>query len=186
MHRSVEIIAAVDLDGGFASKSVPTGIPWKNRKDLKHFKDITSGHVCIMGRRSYEHMVQMMADRNKCTYEEEAAKDTPILPDRESYILTRNPDYKSSRATPIKSSQSVIDDMVLSHDPRKIFILGGERIWIDHFSDTDVVHLSIIQKRHGCDKRFPVNILTKEFDIVDGEQHATVWFLTYKRVRQPK
>ena len=62
MHKlDVEIIVAVDEDGGFGKDGK---IPWHYSEDLKHFKEVTTGHVCIMGRKTYEDMLEMRKARD--------------------------------------------------------------------------------------------------------------------------
>ena len=50
-------------------------IIWNLPEDMKHFKDLTTGHVIIMGRKTFESLGR-------------------ILPDRKHIVFTQNPDFK--------------------------------------------------------------------------------------------
>ena len=50
-------------------------LPWRLPADLKHFRQLTTGHHVIMGRRNYESIGRP-------------------LPDRTNIVVTRNPAYQ--------------------------------------------------------------------------------------------
>lgn len=53
-------IVASDLQNGIAYQGK---IPWNCPEDLKHFRETTTGHVVIMGRKTYESIGKPLADR---------------------------------------------------------------------------------------------------------------------------
>src|SRR5689334_17373843 len=57
-------------------------LPWNLPTDLKRFKEITSGHIVVMGRKCWESIPE---------------KYRP-LPKRTNVIITRNKDYKAEGA----------------------------------------------------------------------------------------
>ena len=52
-------------------------LPWYLPTDMKHFKDITKGHIVVMGRKCWESIPE---------------KYRP-LPNRTNFVVTRNKDY---------------------------------------------------------------------------------------------
>jgi dihydrofolate reductase len=50
-HKSLALVVAVG-EGGVIGKD--GGLPWKIGEDLRHFKNVTMGHVMIMGRRTWD------------------------------------------------------------------------------------------------------------------------------------
>ena len=48
---TIHLIAAVASNGVIGAAQ---GVPWHIPEDLRHFKQLTTGHTVIMGRRTYE------------------------------------------------------------------------------------------------------------------------------------
>jgi len=186
--KQVSIIVAVDEEGGFGKNGK---IPWDIPEDLKHFKRVTDGGICIMGRRTYEDMYNMYMERKKKQAEENKSEDskeldisepTEILPNRLSFVVTSNPDFKAHGATVVKNIREATDSIDPT-DPREIFILGGFRMFVEAIAYADKIYMTIVKnKRYNCDKRFPVDLLNKHYKIVEGEQTDELYFVTYKRV----
>jgi len=171
----INIIVAVDLDGGFAKNGK---IPWVDeewaKKDLKNFKKVTTGSVCIMGRHTYTDMLDMVTARGK------KVKDIKeILPGRESFVVTKDSNMKTPGASVAQNMRSIITSLD-ANDKREVFIIGGERMYIEAFNWTRKVYMTLIDKHYSCDKFFPIKELRK-FEIVNGEQHEHFKLLTYQR-----
>jgi len=94
MIKIPEIIVAVDCNGGFGKEG---GIPWNISEDLEHFKRITTGHVCAMGRRTFNDILDRRVAQN--AVDNNHAPIDHILPGRESYVITRNVDFQAPGAT---------------------------------------------------------------------------------------
>lgn len=171
---SLSIIVAVDTDGGFGKDGK---IPWHFPEDLKHFQKTTKGSVCIMGRKTYEDMAEMIFPKRK-----DEDKDLPILKDRESFVITNNEEYEAKGATPVRSIRDAIQRLD-EKDQREIFILGGERMFIEAMSFTNKIYMTIIKgDTYDCDKFFPVD-WTRKYAIEGGEETDDLYFVIYKRVR---
>jgi hypothetical protein len=59
VYSKVEVIVAFDNNGGIGFNNI---IPWKCRDDMKHFKEVTSGHVVIMGRKTWSSLPDKFKD----------------------------------------------------------------------------------------------------------------------------
>jgi dihydrofolate reductase len=68
------LIAAVAKNGVIGNKNA---IPWHYPEDLERFRQLTKGHPVIMGRRTYESIVNLTGGP---------------LPERINIVLTSNPD----------------------------------------------------------------------------------------------
>lgn len=170
------IVVGVDEDGGFAKKGK---IPWNEPEDLKNFQNTTKGGVCVMGRKTYEDMLEMMEARGK---KEEDIKQ--ILPGRDSYVLTRDVDYEPIGAKAVRNITDAVQDLK-DDDHRTIFIIGGEKVYIEALAWVDTVYMTIVEGRYDCDKFFPVKVLTDNYKITDGSMsdNKKLKFVTYKKVR---
>jgi dihydrofolate reductase len=53
-------VVAIDINKGIAKDGK---IPWHYPEDLKFFKELTTGHVVIMGRKTYESIGHPLPNR---------------------------------------------------------------------------------------------------------------------------
>ena len=171
IHRPVNIIVAVDREGGFGKKGK---IPWNFPKDLKHFKKITDGSACIMGRRTYEDMSRMVKNRKKGKKE---LVVTELLPGRESYVVSKTL-KEAQGAKLVRSLTEAIDDT----KRHSIFVLGGVRMFYEALPITEKLFMTIIDDRYGCDRFFPISYINTHFKIVNGTKDGLLHFMEYKRI----
>lgn len=82
---------------------------WKLPDDLKRFKEKTSGHTIIMGRKTFESL-------------------GGILPDRKHIILSRNPDFNIDSDC-VKVVHSLLELQEYMDDEEERFVIGGTIIY---------------------------------------------------------
>lgn len=169
----LSIIVGVDEAGGFGKDGK---IPWVDKpfckEDLKHFQQTTKGGVCIMGRKTYDDLLEMMLKRKKKENIEE------ILPKRESFIVTSSPG-ETPGATKVDSIRHAINELQ-SNDTREVFILGGYRMFIEALPFVNRIYMTIVPGFYECDIYFPLNSLGS-FKIIDGAKQGELKFVTYQR-----
>ncbi|MFZ3010047.1 MAG: dihydrofolate reductase [Candidatus Microsaccharimonas sp.] len=85
-------------------------LPWYLPADLRHFKEITTGHAVIMGRKTYDSIFARLGH---------------ALPDRQNIIVTRNYDI---HADGIEIASSIADALALVKTENP-FIIGGAQIY---------------------------------------------------------
>jgi len=148
-------------------------LPWKINQDMSWFKQCTSGHTVLMGRKTHESIGR-------------------VLPKRENIILTRDTDYRVPGAHIFHDLETALKFAA----PREseIFIIGGEEIYRQIIDRTDRLYLTCIEKNPGYagDTFFPSWNKT-HFKIIDNHeiddpQNGKVSFRVYHRhvYRQPK
>lgn len=169
--RPTSIIVAVDLEGGFGKDGK---IPWNIPEDMKHFKEVTKGGVCVMGRRTYQDMLDMRKDRSD-------KKIKNILPGRESYVVTSNTDFEAPGATVVPSLSSVTHALVDQKDKRTVFVLGGYRMYVEAIAFAQHIHMTVIKDTFDCDRFFPVDKINSKYAISHGEETEKLYFITYTR-----
>jgi dihydrofolate reductase len=103
----INAIFAVDQFGGMGFKGT---MPWPhNSADLKNFKELTMGHVVVMGRKTWD-------DKNM----------PKPLPGRVTYVATNR---QLSHATPINGD---VKDEILKlekkHPDKIIWVIGGPHL----------------------------------------------------------
>ena len=105
---------------------------WYLPNDLKHFKEITSGHTIIMGRKTY------------------ASVGKP-LPRRRNIVITR-------QAITIEGCEvvnSIEAALALCKDEQEVFIVGGAEIYRQSLHLTNRIYLTTIHKQFEGDSFFP-------------------------------
>jgi len=170
-----EIVVAVDCEGGFGKDGQ---IPWHLPEDMKRFKELTTGHVCAMGRHTFNDMLDMRVKRDA-----EKGINLPIneiLPGRDCYVITKNQDYKTPGATRVNSLGNVRDK--IKEDSKRLFVIGGRRMFIEALSWCETIHMTVVKgDRYNCDTFFPIQVLNKKFEIKSGEETDKAYYVVYKR-----
>lgn len=152
LEADMTIIVAVDAQGGFGKDGK---IPWDCPEDFRHFVELSkSVGAGVMGRRTYDDLVQMRIERG-ATLDE--IKERGVLPDRITYVVTSSSDgfpgaipVKDLRAARTKAKEAGYN---------RIAVLGGERLYNQAFAAAKDIHLTVFNKVYGCDVFFPVNKL---------------------------
>lgn len=125
------LIAAVAENGAIGKDN---NLLCKVPGDLKRFKELTTGHKIIMGRKTLESFPK------------------GPLPNRENIVLTRNKNYKAEGCTIIHEI-SVIDKYIASNE--EVFVVGGEEIYKLLINKAEKMYLTHIKKKFDADAFFP-------------------------------
>ena len=157
----VIVIVAVAKNNIIGNKG---DIPWHIKEDFQHFKELTLGHPCIMGDKTYESLPEKP------------------LPGRENIVLTFDKNYHPDGAV-IKHSFE--DALEYCKDKLKVYICGGATIYKLGMKVADKLEITRIHKDFKGDTLFPdINLeewkIIKKEDRVD-EKHGEYSFITYKR-----
>jgi len=165
--NSIYIMVAVDERGGFGLKGK---IPWHFPEDLKFFQTITKNSICVMGRRTYEDLLGYAKKRQ--------GKDDKLvlLEGRDCVVLSRNKDFKAEGATVFPGLRQVRDHYALKKDNRIIFVIGGEKLFIEALSWCEKIFVTIVKGDFKCDRHFPIRCLGRGFKMIDGiEKKEFYW-----------
>lgn len=80
-------------------------LPWRLPSDLRHFRELTSGHAVVMGRRTWESLPPRFRP----------------LPERRNVVLSRRPGYNAEGAEVFDSL-----DSALAACDGDCFVIGGD------------------------------------------------------------
>lgn len=173
--KPVEIIVAVDEAGGFGKDGK---IPWHLPEDLKHFQELTKHHICVMGRHTYQEILDMKIQHQ--LNNEPITPISTILIDRKSFVITSDDEYQTPGATRVKDLRSV--QWMMADDTRKIFVIGGRGLFIEALAWCNTIHMTIVKgSTYGCDVFFPIQVLNKKFTIISGKETEKAYYVTYQR-----
>lgn len=101
---NISIIAAVgkNLELGKNNELI-----WHFKEDMKFFKQTTTGHTVIMGRKTFESLPKALANRR-------------------NIVITTNSNYK---AEGIETVTSIDEALAMCSDDNEVFVIGGGKIY---------------------------------------------------------
>jgi len=138
---------------------------WHLPDDFKRFKNITSGHHIIMGRKTFESFPKP-------------------LPNRIHVIITRQKDYQPEGCLIVDSFAKAIS--VCPKD-EELFIIGGGEIYNQSIEMADKLDITRVHHTFDADTFFPEIDLTKwkltseEYHPKDEKHRFDFTFETYLR-----
>lgn len=136
MSPTITIVAAIARNGVIGEKGA---MPWHLPEDLKRFKQLTLGHVLVMGRRTYDSIGRP-------------------LPGRTTIVVTRQPDWEPSVGlSPSLLRAGSIDEALrraAELDPQ-VFVVGGAEIYAGALPVADALVLTWVDAEPAGDTFFP-------------------------------
>lgn len=108
---------------------------WNIPDDMKRFKELTTGHLVIMGRKTYESIGKPLQNRI-------------------NIIITRDKNYKQENCLIAYSLEEAIE-LGKAKENEEIFIIGGGQIYNETINIADRLYLTIIKGEFNADTFFP-------------------------------
>lgn len=104
---------------------------YKIPDDLERFKNLTSGHTIIMGRKTFESIGRPLTNRT-------------------NIVISSDPNYKAEGITVVHSL-----DEALGQLQGEIFIIGGGQIYQEAIGLADKLYLTVVEGNPEADTFFP-------------------------------
>ena len=139
-------------------------MPWHIPEDFKHFKSITMGKPCIMGRKTYESILNQLGKP---------------LPGRTSIVISRS-GYDHDGATVVESLDAAMETAKAETDD-EVMVIGGAQIYELLLPKADRVYLTRVHQSPEGDAFFPE--LDETWQQVEGEDHDGFSFLKFERAQ---
>jgi dihydrofolate reductase len=121
---------------------------WHLPNDFKRFKQITSGHYIIMGRKTFESFPKP-------------------LPNRTHIIITRQKEYLVEDCLVAHSIEEALKIAPLNEE---VFIIGGAQIYKQSLPFANKIDLTRVHTQLDADAYFP-EFNTSEWNLVFSEKH---------------
>lgn len=138
---------------------------WHLPADLKHFKDTTSGHSIIMGRKTFDSVGKP-------------------LPNRRNIVVTR----QNLTIPGCEVVNSIDDALKLCKEDDEVFIGGGAEIYKVAMPVTDRIYLTIVHQDFDADTFFPeINPgewreVSRQYHQADIKNPIPYSFITLERI----
>ena len=157
---TVTIVAAVARNGVIG---VGGGLPWHLPEDLRRFKELTIGHVLVMGRRTYESIGRP-------------------LPGRTTVVVTRRPDwFAGADADEVIRARHVPGALQLGSEiDDEVFVVGGGQVYEEALPLADRLELTFVDAEPEGDTFFP-EVDWSQWREVAREEGDGVAYVTYER-----
>ena len=162
MAAILELVVAVDEKGGIGKNNQ---LLWHLPADLKHFKEITTGHPIIMGRKTYDSIGR-------------------ALPNRRNIVISRQADL---RIEGVEVADSLNNAIALVGNENKAFIIGGAEIFKQAMPFINKIHLTIVHHVFDADTFFE-SPSSGTWEAIETETHQadeknaySYTFITYKK-----
>ena len=138
---------------------------WNLPEDLKRFKELTTGHVIIMGRKTFESIGR-------------------ILPNRKHVIFTNNTDFNINNEN-VEIVHSMLQIQQYIESEEECFVIGGAMIYNLLMPYVTKMYVTQIDEEFEGDTFFP-KIDEEKWKIVERipakeESKVKYEFLTYER-----
>ena len=144
-NRELTIIAAASINNIIGNNNK---LIWRLSNDLRRFKDLTTNHSVIMGRKTFESLPEPLANRD-------------------NIVITRDTNYSKSG---IQVCSSIEDAINLTKTDTQPFIIGGGEIYSQTINIVDKIELTRVHKEFDGDAYFP-EIPLDIFELINEENH---------------
>jgi dihydrofolate reductase len=140
---------------------------WHLPDDFKRFKQLTTGHHIIMGRKTFETFPKP-------------------LPNRVHIVITRKKDYKKEGAVVVHSLEEALE---LAKEDEQPFVIGGGEIYHLALEKADKIELTRVHGTFEADAFFPKideanwKLVSSDFHPRDEKHKYGFTYLTYQRAQ---
>ena len=144
-------------------------IIWNLPEDLKHFKELTTGHTIIMGRKTFESLGE-------------------VLPNRKHIIFSQNPDFKVKDEN-VEVVHSLLQIQDLIEGEEEAFVIGGAMIYNFLMPYVKKMYVTEIDEEFEGDSFFPkINKdtwkeVSRKKGIKNEKNNLDYEFVIYERIK---
>lgn len=145
----ISAIVAMAMNGTIGKQN---DLPWYLPADLKRFKELTTDHTVVMGRKTFDSII---------------ARIGKPLPNRRSIVLTRDSEFTAKGVEVCLSVEDLIEKLPTDQE---VFVIGGEQIYEALMPYTDRIYATEVNIEIEGDAFFPE--ITSEWKEVSREAHS--------------
>ena len=158
----MNLIVAVDENWAIGYKNqLLVRIP----NDMKQFRQMTTGKVVVLGRKTLETFPQGLPLKN-----------------RTNIILSRNKNYQVKDALVVHSVKQLLEALK-EYDTEEVFVIGGDSVYQQLLPYCDVAHVTKIDHAYEADTYFPNLDKDPEWEITADSEEQVYFDLTYQFVK---
>lgn len=150
----MKLIVAVAKDWGIGKDGQ---LLTHNKEDMKFFRETTTGHVVVMGRKTLE-----------------SFPGGRPLKDRDNIVITTDKSFSRDGVYIVHSVEEAVKKAKeCAADEREIFVIGGESIYRQMLSYCDTAYVTKMNRTYPADSYFPNLDTLKDWKLhTVSEEHA--------------
>ena len=143
-------------------------LPWYLPADLRHFKELTTGHSVVMGRKTLESIIARLGKP---------------LPNRQNFVITRS---GTTSVPDVSALHSPEDILSIQND---LFIIGGAEIYRQTLSMINRLYITEIDAEVAGDTFFPEidysqwQEVSREAHLADEKNPYNYSFVVLERIK---
>ena len=143
---------------------------WHIPEDMKRFREMTTGHTIIMGRKTFESLGK-------------------VLPNRKHIVFSQNPDFKVKDEN-VEVVHSMLQIQEYIENDEENFVIGGAMIYNLLMKYVKKIYLTQINKDFDGDSFFPKidekiwKEISKESGFKCEENNLEFEYITYQRIEE--
>lgn len=140
-------------------------LPWYLPADLKHFKQLTTGHTIVMGRKTWESIGRP-------------------LPNRRSIVISGSKDFRPEGVTVVSGMEAALEN---AREDGEVFVIGGARVFAAAFPFADRLEITRVHAAIEGDVHFPEidlsgwRLVNEEHHLADANNAHRYSFQTWRR-----
>ncbi len=158
----MNLIVAVDQNWAIGNKNqLLVRIP----NDMKQFREMTTGKVVVLGRKTLETFPQGQPLKN-----------------RTNIILSTNKNYEVKDATVVHSVEELLEELK-KYNSEDVYIIGGDSVYKQLLPYCDVAHVTQIDHAYEADSYFPNLEEDPEWEVTADSDEQVYFDLTYHFVK---
>lgn len=154
------LIAAVSKNNCIGNKNK---IPWNIPEDFQYFKKTTLGKTCLMGKATFESIINYLGKP---------------LPGRYTVVITSDKNYPVPEGVRIFSSLDEAFEKLRGED---VFVCGGASIYKQTINRVDTLYITHVNMEVDGDTFFP-EINKDVWQETWREDHEGFSFVIYKKI----
>lgn len=154
----MNIIVAVDKNWAIGKDNkLLVSIP----DDMKFFRETTTGHVVVMGRKTLE-----------------SFPNGKPLKNRTNIVLTKDVNYKVDGAIVVHDMDEMKAELA-KYDSQDIYVIGGASIYTQMLDMCDVAHVTYIDYSYAADTYFPNLDERDDWYVAEESEEQTYYDLEF-------
>lgn len=154
----MNIIVAVDKNWAIGKQNK---MMWSIPADMRFFREKTTGHVVIMGRKTLESFPNGLPLKN-----------------RTNIVLTGNPGYHVAGTVAVHTIEELLDRL-REYSGEELFVIGGGSVYRQLLPYCDTAYVTKIDHAYEADTYFPNLDEMPEWEMTEVSEEQTSFDLEY-------
>lgn len=160
----ISFVVAVAKNGIIGNRN---DLPFYIPEDLKHFKKITEGHTVLMGKKTYDSIINRLGKP---------------LPNRRNVVITRNMEFKPPPGVLVFHDLERTIAHFMSEGLDELMVIGGGQIFnqLAEMGKVDKIYMTHVYKEVEGDVFFPKIDLSEWKEVLREDREEFSW-VDYER-----